>query len=69
MLFLLGGQHGPLVRTILGAVMLAVGLLLLKGWLILAAIGAVLLVWGVLGLIGTLRSRQRENARGAGREP
>ena len=50
MLFLLRGRHGPIVRTLLGLVLLVVGLLH-HGWLILTAVGAVLLVWGVLGVV------------------
>jgi hypothetical protein len=67
MLFLFRGRHGPLVRTILGAIMLVVGLLH-RGWLILAAIGVVLLVWGVIGLIGAQRIRHQETPRGDGRK-
>ncbi|MEV6844163.1 hypothetical protein [Actinoplanes sp. NPDC051411] len=55
MLFLFRGRHGPLVRIILGAIMVAVGLLL-HGWVILAAVGAVLLIWGVFGLVSEQRN-------------
>ena len=67
MLFLFRGKHGPLVRIILGAVMLAVGLLH-HGWLILAAVGAVLLIWGLIGLVSAQRIRHGESLRGDGRE-
>jgi uncharacterized membrane protein HdeD (DUF308 family) len=67
MLFLFRGTHGPLVRTLLGAIMLVVGLLH-RGWLILAAIGAVLLIWGVIGIISAQRIRHQETPRGDGRQ-
>jgi hypothetical protein len=68
MLFLFRGKHGPLVRTLVGTVLLALGLLL-QGWLILIAIGAVLLVWGAAGLAGALRLRHRRSPRVDGRQP
>lgn len=68
MLFLLRGKHGPLMRTILGAAMLIVGLLL-NGWLLLAAVGAVLLVWGVITLITDHVSRSRHVPTDGSRQP
>jgi uncharacterized membrane protein HdeD (DUF308 family) len=67
MLFLFRGKHGPIVRIVIGAVMLLAGLLL-NGWLIVAAVGAVLLVWGVIALVAAQRVRRQESLRGDGRE-
>jgi uncharacterized membrane protein HdeD (DUF308 family) len=67
MLFLFRGKHGPLVRIVLGAIMVAVGLLF-NGWVILAAVGAVLLIRGVIALVGEQRIRHQESPRGNGRE-
>jgi uncharacterized membrane protein HdeD (DUF308 family) len=67
MLFLFRGKHGPLVRIVLGAIMIAVGLLL-HGWVILAAVGVVLLIWGVIALLGEQRNRHQGSPRGNGRE-
>ena len=68
MLFLFRGMHGPLVRTLLGAVMLVVGLLH-QGWLIVAAIGVVLLIWGVIGLVSAQRIQHRASRPGSGPTP
>jgi hypothetical protein len=68
MLFLFRGKHGPLVRTMLGVVLLVAGLLH-KGWLILAAIGTVLVIWGVVGLVSAQRIGHRASRPGNGRKP
>jgi uncharacterized membrane protein HdeD (DUF308 family) len=65
MLFLFRGKRGPLVRTVLGVIMILVGLLH-RGWLIVAAIGVVLLIWGVFGLVSA--RRVEEARRGDGRK-
>ncbi|MFI6074060.1 hypothetical protein ACIA5C_21070 [Actinoplanes sp. NPDC051343] len=62
MLFLFRGRHGPMVRIVLGLVMLVVGLLH-HGWLIVAVIGAVLLLWGAAGLISARRQTPHGNGR------
>ena len=57
MLFLFGGRYGPVVRAVIGAILLAVGLVLRHGAL-LAGIGAVLLIWGGIGALGAFNSRR-----------
>jgi uncharacterized membrane protein HdeD (DUF308 family) len=68
MLFLFRGKNGTLVRTVLGAVMLVVGIVV-HGWLIVAAIGAVLLVWGVFGLVSGVAHRHQDRLHGQERKP
>jgi hypothetical protein len=68
MLFLFRGKNGPLVRTIIGALLLIIGILA-HGWLILAAIGAVLLIWGVIGLLGAQRIRHQDRLHSQERTP
>ena len=66
MLFLFRGHNGPLVRAIVGAVLLAVGIAV-HGWAILAGIGAVLLVWGGIGALSAQRVGRRSHASSGGR--
>jgi hypothetical protein len=66
MLFLFRGHHGPVVRAVVGAVLLAVGLVLRHGAL-LAGIGAVLLVWGGIGALSSLRARRQGHTGNSGR--
>jgi uncharacterized membrane protein HdeD (DUF308 family) len=68
MLFLFRGKNGPLVRVIIGAILLVVGTLA-HGWLILAAIGAILLIWGAIGLVAAQRIRHQDRLHSQGRNP
>jgi hypothetical protein len=45
MIFLLGGGKNPLVRAVVGVILLVVGITI-HGGAILIALGAVLIVWG-----------------------
>jgi hypothetical protein len=64
MLFLFRGHNGPAVRAIFGALLLVVGIAV-HGGAILAAIGAVLLVWGAIGALSAHHlSRQRYVSNG-----
>jgi hypothetical protein len=66
MLFLFKGHSGPLVRAIVGALFLVVGIAV-HGWAILAGIGAVLLVWGGIGALSAQRAGRRSHATSDGR--
>jgi membrane-bound ClpP family serine protease len=66
MLFLFRGHNAPVVRAVIGAVLLAIGLVLPHGAL-LAGIGAVLLVWGGIGALSSLRAHRRGHAGNSGR--
>ena len=48
-------EPGTLILVV-GAILLAAGLIH-HGWLILTVIGAVLLLWGVFGLVSARRTR------------
>jgi hypothetical protein len=63
MLFLFGGRYGPVVRAVIGAILLAVGLVLRHGAL-LAGIGAVLLIWGGIGALSAWRARRQHDGNG-----
>jgi hypothetical protein len=63
MLFLFGGRNGPVVRAVIGAILLAVGLIFRHGAL-LAGIGAVLLIWGGIGALSARRARRQHDANG-----
>jgi hypothetical protein len=63
MLFLFGGRYGPVVRAVIGAILLAVGLVLRHGAL-LAGIGAVLLIWGGIGALSAWRARRQHDGSG-----
>jgi membrane-bound ClpP family serine protease len=63
MLFLFRGRNGPLVRVVLGAVLIVLGLVV-HGGAILAGIGVVLLVWGGMGALSALRARRRVSESG-----
>ncbi len=58
MLFLFRGHNGPLVRAVVGTLLLVVGVAV-AGGAILAGIGAVLLVWGGMGALGAQRARRQ----------
>ncbi|HEY1920349.1 MAG TPA: hypothetical protein VGH27_32675 [Streptosporangiaceae bacterium] len=65
MLFLFRGHNSHVIKAVLGAVLLAVGLILHHEAL-LAGIGAVLIVWGAFGALSAQRTRRR-NADDGGR--
>jgi hypothetical protein len=56
MLFLFRGHNGPAVRAVVGALLLAIGIAI-HGAAIIAGIGAVLLVWGGIGALSSMRAR------------
>jgi hypothetical protein len=56
MLFLFRGHHGPLIRAIAGALLLAAGIVLPSA--ILIATGAVLIGWGAAGALSAHRARR-----------
>jgi hypothetical protein len=66
MLFLFRGHNGPLVRAIVGALLLVVGITV-HGGAILAGIGAVLLVWGGVGALSARRLSRQSYAGNGGR--
>lgn len=47
MIYLLGGRKNPIIRVIVGAVVLLAGIVI-HGGAILVALGAVLIVWGAV---------------------
>ena len=55
MLFLFRGHNGPAVRAAVGALLLGVGIAV-HGVAIFAGIGAVLLVWGGIGVLSSRRA-------------
>ena len=57
MLFLFRGHNGPAVRVIAGALLLVAGIAI-HGGTIFAGIGAVLLVWGGIGVLSSVRARR-----------
>jgi Flp pilus assembly protein TadB len=58
MLFLFKGENGPLVRAIVGALLVAAGIVV-HGGALLVAIGVILLVWGGIGALRTQRARRQ----------
>jgi hypothetical protein len=68
MLFLFRGHYGPAVRAIAGALLLVAGLAI-SGGAIFAGIGAVLLVWGGIGAVSSLRARRQGQIGTNGRMP
>lgn len=68
MLFLFRGHNGPAVRAVAGALLLAAGIAI-HGAAILAGIGAVLLAWGVIGLLGSRRAARSGHIGSSGRMP
>ena len=63
MLFLFRGHNGPLVRAIVGALLIVVGIAVHVG-AILVGIGAVLLVWGGIGALNAQRAGRQVNRGG-----
>jgi hypothetical protein len=66
MLFLFRGHNGPLVRAIVGALLLAAGVAI-HGAAIFAGIGAVLLAWGGIGMLSSRRSAHSGHIGSSGR--
>ena len=66
MLFLFRGHNGPLVRAIVGALLLVVGVAV-HGGAILVGIGAVLLVWGGIGALSAQRAGRQRHVSSGGR--
>ena len=66
MLFLFRGHNTPVVRAILGAVLLVIGIAV-HGQALLAGIGAVLLVWGAIGAFSNQRARPQGRMGTSGR--
>jgi membrane-bound ClpP family serine protease len=65
MLFLFRGHNGPLVRAIVGAVFLVVGIVV-HGGAILVGTGVVLLVWGATGAFSARRAGRRSHVNSGG---
>jgi hypothetical protein len=65
MLILFRGHNGPLVRAIVGALLLIVRVSV-HGGAILAAVGAVLLVWGGIGALSAQRAGRRSHISSGG---
>jgi hypothetical protein len=63
MIYLLGGRKNPLVRVIVGAVIVLVGIVI-HGGAILIALGAVLMVWGAALTLKKHRIHQHAEAAG-----
>jgi membrane-bound ClpP family serine protease len=66
MLFLFRGHNGPLVRALVGALLLVTGIAV-PGGAFLAGIGAVLLVWGAVGALSARRLSHQSYASSDGR--
>jgi hypothetical protein len=66
MLFLFKGRHGPVVRAVVGAILLVVGVTVYGGAL-LAGIGVVLVIWGGIGALSSLRVRRHGHIANGGR--
>jgi thiosulfate reductase cytochrome b subunit len=64
MLFFFRGHHGSAVRALVGAVLLAIGLVVHHGAMF-AVLGTVLLVWGLVAMVSAQRNRRE--TLGAGR--
>ncbi|MGO9191785.1 MAG: hypothetical protein ACLP8X_25465 [Streptosporangiaceae bacterium] len=62
MLFLFRGHNGPAIRGIAGAILLVIGIVI-HGGALLAGVGAVLLIWGVIGALSSYRARRQGQAR------
>jgi membrane-bound ClpP family serine protease len=66
MLFLFRGHNGPAVRCIAGALLLVAGIAV-HGGAILAGVGVVLLVWGAIGALSSVRAHHHGQAGNNGR--
>ena len=65
-MFLFRGHNGPVVRAIVGAILLVVGIAI-HGGALFAGIGAVLLVWGGIGALSSQRVRRQGQIGNGGR--
>jgi membrane protein implicated in regulation of membrane protease activity len=63
MLFFFRGRYGPIARAVVGAVFVVLGIVL-HGEIVLAAFGAVLLVWAGYGALRYRRSSQQADSNG-----
>ena len=68
MLFLFRGHNGPVVRVIAGVLLLVAGIAV-HGGEIFAGIGAVLLVWGAIGALSSVRARRHGQVGNSARMP
>jgi membrane-bound ClpP family serine protease len=66
MLFLFKGHNGPLLRAIVGAVLVVIGVAI-HGAAIMAGIGVVLLVWAAVGAFNSQRGRRQGHVGTGGR--
>jgi membrane-bound ClpP family serine protease len=66
MLFLFRGHNGELVRAIVGAVLVVIGIATHAG-AIFAGIGVVLLVWGGIGWLSGRQTRSHGHIGNGGR--
>ena len=66
MLFLFRGHNGPVVRAIVGVILLALGIAI-HGGALLVGVGVVLLVWGGIGARNAQRVRRQEQVGSGGR--
>jgi hypothetical protein len=66
MLFFFRGHNGPVIRAIIGAILLVTGIAI-HGGALLAGVGAVLLVWGAIGTLSGYRVRRQRQAGNGGR--
>lgn len=66
MIFLLGGRKNPLIRVLVGAVILVAGIFIHSG-AILIALGAVLMVWGAAQAMKKHRVDREPKVAGDGR--
>ena len=66
MLFLFRGHNGPVVRAIVGSILLVIGVAV-PGAALLAGIGAVLFVWGGIGALSSQRLRRQGPIGNGGR--
>ena len=59
-LFLSRHRYGPLIQIVMGAVFVVAGLFIFTR--ILLSLGALLIVWGIVGGISRLRRRGRDSS-------
>lgn len=64
MLFLFRGRYGNAAKAVIGAVLLAVGLAI-HGGVVLVVIGAVLIAWAAASVLKQLRTRGQDTAADA----
>jgi hypothetical protein len=64
MLFFFRGHNGPVLRAMLGAILLVIGIV--THGALLDAIGAVMIVWGGIGALSSQRVRRQARIDGGG---